>query len=273
MPQEPGNINLYDRPKVPNKGGLSTVYSGTFGFGDKTYVLPLADEGRILTDKEAEDKFRRTGQHLGAFDTQEEAEAYSQQLHKDYEAGRYIRATTPKFSETVNVTAKEPIEHDFEKYRQTFPLHMEEIYLGTPTKKPTGTYTPEGRTPPKIDPAIQPLWDKVMARHPFAANFVSEVGINPDFKTEGHRGEFNPNTGRIDLRDPDDENSLLHELTHGALEQAFTDEDANKENYLGPWPTRYYEGRRGERIPRIVASDSEFAAQEADALKKVLRDR
>ena len=94
---EGGNIDLYDRPKVPNpKGGTSTVYSMSFRdedersprFGQEVLV-PLADEGRILSEAEARQKYQKGGRHLGAFRTPEEATAYAKQLHEDYERGKY----------------------------------------------------------------------------------------------------------------------------------------------------------------------------------------
>jgi len=92
----PGNIDLIGRPEIPNKGGMSTVYS--FSFLDekpssKTYgqevLVPLADEGRIFTEDEARDKYYRTGNHLGTFETPEEATAYAGRLHDDYASGKY----------------------------------------------------------------------------------------------------------------------------------------------------------------------------------------
>ena len=92
----PGNIDLIGRPEIPNKGGMSTVYS--FSFLDekpssKTYgqevLVPLADEGRIFTKDEARDKYYRTGKHLGTFETPEEATAYAGRLHDDYASGKY----------------------------------------------------------------------------------------------------------------------------------------------------------------------------------------
>lgn len=89
MPK-PGNINLYDRPKVPNpEGGTSTVYSESFGFDDKTVLLPRADEGRIVSSDEAVEKYRKTGKHLGIYDDKEDADWAAEELHRDYEAGRY----------------------------------------------------------------------------------------------------------------------------------------------------------------------------------------
>lgn len=102
-PVVPGNIDLYERPKIPNpKGGISTVES--MGFLDedpsspyfgKQVLVPLADEGRILSEEEAIAKYYRTPpsrrRHLGIFNTPDESTVYAIQLHDDYAAGKYER--------------------------------------------------------------------------------------------------------------------------------------------------------------------------------------
>ena len=83
-PVEPGNIDIHDRPVVHNPdGSISTVRSITVGFGDKTYVLPTAVGGKIVSNQEAIDHFKQTGEHLGAFATEADADAYAQRLHED----------------------------------------------------------------------------------------------------------------------------------------------------------------------------------------------
>lgn len=103
-----GNIELQGRLPVPNPaGGASTVYSmsfrdddpqsPTFGF---EVLVPLADEGRILSEDEAINKFYRTGRHLGVFSDPQSAVAYADQLHKDYESGKYAMKPMPSHAPT-----------------------------------------------------------------------------------------------------------------------------------------------------------------------------
>lgn len=82
----PGNIDLTKRPIVHNPdGSYSTVRSASFNIDGREVLVPTvsADGKRILSDQEALDQYRRTGQHLGMFDTPENATAYAQQLHDE----------------------------------------------------------------------------------------------------------------------------------------------------------------------------------------------
>lgn len=89
---ERGNIDLYNRPSVPNpQGGTSTVYSTSFNIGGKEVLVPRVSEDgkRILSPQEALEQYKQTGKHLGIFDTAENATKYAQQLHNDYAAGKF----------------------------------------------------------------------------------------------------------------------------------------------------------------------------------------
>lgn len=82
-----GNIDLNNRPVIRNPdGSISTVYSGTFGpEEDGSHVLvPGVRPGldRQMTVDESYDWYQKTGQHLGKFKTQAEADAYARSLHK-----------------------------------------------------------------------------------------------------------------------------------------------------------------------------------------------
>lgn len=83
----PGNINLNNRPVVKNaNGSVSTVLSKSFGFDGREVLIPcVSDDGRILSDDEAKELYKRTGKHLGIFDTPEHATAYADDLHNQQE--------------------------------------------------------------------------------------------------------------------------------------------------------------------------------------------
>lgn len=83
-----GNIDLYNRPIYKNADGtISTVDSVTFTVDGKYVLLPtiVRDENgkakRLNTDEEIFAHYKNTGEHLGEFDTLEEANAYANRLH------------------------------------------------------------------------------------------------------------------------------------------------------------------------------------------------
>lgn len=82
-----GNINLLTRPVVKNPDGtISTVRSMSFNDGRGEVLIPtVSDEGMIMTPDEAVQYYRRSGKHLGMFDTPENATDYAKKLHKEQE--------------------------------------------------------------------------------------------------------------------------------------------------------------------------------------------
>lgn len=84
-----GNIDINNRPVVlnPETGEISTVRSITVTDDDgRAYILPtVSDDGRIVSNEEAIDIFRKTGKHLGIFDNEENATSFAEKLHLSQE--------------------------------------------------------------------------------------------------------------------------------------------------------------------------------------------
>ena len=81
----PGNINIHRRPVVRNAdGSISTVRSMNFTDEDgQNVVIPTVIVGRgVVSPEQAIQYYRQTGEHLGKFDTPENAEAYARSLHE-----------------------------------------------------------------------------------------------------------------------------------------------------------------------------------------------
>jgi hypothetical protein len=77
-----GNIDLNNRKVVRNKdGSVSTEKSFSVNIDGKETLLPTVIDGKVVSEDEAVEHYLKTGEHLGQFDTVEEADAYAEALH------------------------------------------------------------------------------------------------------------------------------------------------------------------------------------------------
>lgn len=84
---EQGNIDLTNRPVVRNADGtVSTVRSISVEIDGQEVLIPtVSDEGRILSDEEAVQQYRRTGKHLGKFSSVKAANRHARRIHQEQE--------------------------------------------------------------------------------------------------------------------------------------------------------------------------------------------
>jgi hypothetical protein len=98
---EAGNINLNNRPVVKNADGtISTVRSMSINVDGREVLIPtVSDDGRVMTDEQAVEQFRRTGKHLGVFKSPEAATRYAEQLHNDQAAQYAPKSSAPSWKD------------------------------------------------------------------------------------------------------------------------------------------------------------------------------
>lgn len=78
----PGNIDLKNRPKVVNGDGTtSTVRTMTVEEDGHAILLPTVINGKIVSDDEAIKHYHQTGEHMGIFKTEKQADDYDRDLH------------------------------------------------------------------------------------------------------------------------------------------------------------------------------------------------
>jgi hypothetical protein len=98
---ENGNVNLEDRPLVRTpEGDVATVRSMSFqdeDGGPEILVPTVGPNGELLSNREAIELYRRTGQNLGKFASPEDADRYAIELHN--QQARYYQSDIDKLIE------------------------------------------------------------------------------------------------------------------------------------------------------------------------------
>lgn len=99
-----GNIDIANRPtvKLPD-GRIATVRSASFNIDGKEVLLPtVSKDGKLWTDQEAVDNYRKTGENLGVFNSPEAADRYAQALHEQQDE-MYVRPNEPPIKDETPI--------------------------------------------------------------------------------------------------------------------------------------------------------------------------
>lgn len=84
---EPGNLDLNSRKVLKNDdGSISTESSMSFEENGKEVLIPTVVNGNRLSEEAAVQHYRKTGEHLGKFETPADADAYANKLHDEQDA-------------------------------------------------------------------------------------------------------------------------------------------------------------------------------------------
>jgi tetratricopeptide (TPR) repeat protein len=79
---KPGNINLNNRPILQNDDGThSSELSFSQGTDDGEVLVPQIVNGKKISQEEAWKHYQKTGEHMGIFDTPDNADAYAEAVH------------------------------------------------------------------------------------------------------------------------------------------------------------------------------------------------
>ena len=113
-----GNIDLINRPIVRNSdGNVSTEISKSFNFDGQEVLIPTIVNGKKVSDQDAINHYRKTGENLGIFKSVKEANAMAEKIHN-----RGIPLTKGQFYFTdseVKKLQKNKKAFDFSKVKST----------------------------------------------------------------------------------------------------------------------------------------------------------
>ncbi|EIM25760.1 glycoside hydrolase family 73 protein [Microvirga lotononidis] len=231
----PGNIDLDNRPMVENPDGtISTVRSMSINVdGVEALVPTVSDDGRLLSDEEAIDQFRATGQHLGLFDTPEAATAYAEQLHKAQEA-QYLGDPWADFSSITAGTAFDPLT-SISPSAPAAP-NFSDVELGTYPDITADMYSSPMESFAPVDTAPVNLSDVPTGPQPsgFSAGLgEGPWGATPDFSAPSleARNAMDRFNGAMQVR-----NTTAPDLTNEAIAQSLMNEIAPQTPAMAPAP-------------------------------------
>lgn len=106
-----GNIDLNSRPIVHNTdGSISTVRTITAEIDGKTVLLPTVINGKVVSNSAAIQHYKNTGENLGTFKNELDANAYDKKMHDQmgWKGNNWKNNETVSNSSTSKAPAQEP---------------------------------------------------------------------------------------------------------------------------------------------------------------------
>jgi hypothetical protein len=141
--RQPGNIDLANRPVVINDdGSKSTELSFSRGTDEGEVLVPQIVGGKKLSQDDAWQHYKDTGEHMGIFDSPGLADSYAEHVHNRSQ-GTPNASRKPQYVMPMNSSQKPSGYPILDKMqRRGLPLNRE-TYLSLDKWEPNPTLTAE----------------------------------------------------------------------------------------------------------------------------------
>jgi hypothetical protein len=177
---EAGNIDMNTRPRVKNPdGSASTVRSISYNVdGDEVLMPTVPDEGgRIMSNDEALNRYKRTGRHLGKFSDPQSATAYAQGLHESEAAKLASAYDKTDFSKARYLPMWRDLSSRYPE-RQPYPGEAEFLRNNPDV---TGMGTEDRKVVLNNASSLTPGGSVITKRNEQIRNLIEDRGIKPSF--------------------------------------------------------------------------------------------
>lgn len=109
--REIGNTPLNNRPELRNPNGTtSTMSTASFGTDKGETLIPTVVNGKRLSNDDALGNYEKTGQHMGIFDTPENADNYAESMHRQFGPNYSAESAPPPVDVSRETSPAMPLE-------------------------------------------------------------------------------------------------------------------------------------------------------------------